>query len=211
MLPLWLCCLGWLHHSPHFPRSAPAPNWGCEQWGISLSRRSKIFLCNIPWRRRGGVEVRLYSFFNLGARLGQVVNVTPPLPDCPACCDLLYGLHYPGHQWVWVVLLLLFYFLYLLVIILLFELPHFSNTFQWLCFVYCMKGSNFFLLSAFLYINVIKCPSFGFLKIWIPRLIACTFATADVCNVLIIFNDQLGRNICNLIFRSDLDGLMKPK
>jgi len=78
---------------------------------MSLSRRSKIFFCNIPWRLRGGVEVWLYSFFNLGARLGRVVNVNPPPPDRPACSDLLYQLPFPGHQWVWVVLLLFFLFI----------------------------------------------------------------------------------------------------
>jgi hypothetical protein len=32
---------------------------------------------NRPTRPRSGVEMYLYSFFNLGARLGWVVNITP--------------------------------------------------------------------------------------------------------------------------------------
>jgi len=31
----------------------------------------------MPRRPRGGVEVYIYSFFNLGTRWGWVVNVTP--------------------------------------------------------------------------------------------------------------------------------------
>jgi hypothetical protein len=37
------------------------------------------FTYNLPCRHRGGVEIRLYSFFNLGGRLGWVVNATSQL------------------------------------------------------------------------------------------------------------------------------------
>ena len=50
---------------------------------ISL-RISNSFRCwsysspyNRPWRPKGGVRVQLYSFFNLDAKWGFVVNVTP--------------------------------------------------------------------------------------------------------------------------------------
>jgi hypothetical protein len=35
-----------------------------------------ILPCNIPRWPRGGVKVQPYSFFNLGARWGRVVNAT---------------------------------------------------------------------------------------------------------------------------------------
>jgi hypothetical protein len=34
--------------------------------------------CNLPRRHRRGVEVWLYTFFNLGTRWVWVVNATPP-------------------------------------------------------------------------------------------------------------------------------------
>ena len=80
--------------------------------------------CSRPRRPRGGGEVQLYSFFNLGVRWGLVVNATPrPLyprerdpvpivqearwaknlaptqirsPDRPARTESLYRLGYPG-------------------------------------------------------------------------------------------------------------------
>jgi hypothetical protein len=40
------------------------------------SRLKGSLLHNLPWRRRGAVAVKLYSFFNLGARLWWLVNAT---------------------------------------------------------------------------------------------------------------------------------------
>jgi hypothetical protein len=34
-------------------------------------------LYNRPWKPRGGVEIQLYSFFNLGARWSWVINARP--------------------------------------------------------------------------------------------------------------------------------------
>jgi len=46
-------------------------NCRCVMMGIIFSPY------NTPWRPRRGVEVQLYSSFNLGARWGWVVNTTP--------------------------------------------------------------------------------------------------------------------------------------
>jgi hypothetical protein len=45
------------------------------QNAVPDSTRQKA--CNRPQRPRGGVEVQLYSFFNLGSRRRWVVNATP--------------------------------------------------------------------------------------------------------------------------------------
>jgi len=48
-----------------------------ECWFEShVSYKKQLLPCNRPWRFRVGVQVRLYSFFSLGARRGWVVNAT---------------------------------------------------------------------------------------------------------------------------------------
>jgi len=39
----------------------------------------------MPWGPIGGVEIELYSFFNLGARVGGGINAPPPPPPPPRC------------------------------------------------------------------------------------------------------------------------------
>jgi hypothetical protein len=53
-------------------RSVLRPTQPLIQW---VKRYSSPY--NTPRRPRGGVQVQLYSFFNLGARWRQVVNATP--------------------------------------------------------------------------------------------------------------------------------------
>jgi hypothetical protein len=46
---------------------------------LSASISTKSSSYNLQWRHREGVKLYLYSFFNLGARWGWVVNATPRL------------------------------------------------------------------------------------------------------------------------------------
>ena len=47
------------------------------RWMGHVACAGKNSPCNIPWRPRRGVEVQLYTFFNLGTRWWWVVNATP--------------------------------------------------------------------------------------------------------------------------------------
>ena len=55
--------------------------WIIQPTAQSLYYAILALYCSPPWNRpqrpRGGVEVQLYSFLNLGTRCGWVVNVTP--------------------------------------------------------------------------------------------------------------------------------------
>jgi hypothetical protein len=44
---------------------------------VFFLNKDKISPYKIPWRPRGGVDLWLYSFFNIGAGSGWVVNATP--------------------------------------------------------------------------------------------------------------------------------------
>ena len=45
----------------------------CKVWYFVKT----VFTFSLPWRHRGGVEVQLHSFFNLGTRWRWLVNATP--------------------------------------------------------------------------------------------------------------------------------------